>query len=850
MLAPGWVYWTICSLSIGARNVVGDEGLSQSTCPVRVEPDVQVATIQWPMCVEDRWTEREEAVTSTTTTTVAATATDSPSAGGVDGQPGHEDLDTESPLDNANFLSFEDWKKQNLAKVGQSVENVGGSRRSGAAGKQLRGRPTGINNALDSLGEDTEIELDFGGFGTTQEATAATAKPTSWDSAVQPGSGLDSVSERERHIEEENALAHSVPRTGISRRKDAGTTCKERFNYASFDCAATVLKTNREGMGSSSVLIENKDSYMLNECRADNKFLILELCDDILVDTVVLANYEFFSSIFHTFRVSVSDRYPAKLDQWKELGVYEARNTREVQAFAVENPLIWARYLKIEFLTHYGHEFYCPLSLIRVHGTTMLEEYKHDGDVGRVEDEMDETLEAPAMVDGHVNHAHDFPAATTELDSTASAEMWFNRGKEIETLLLKGPFGMTDTCGIHATSAEAAGFEELTQTVDSTVPGTNDATSVSSVEDTDTTPGTDAAPKEAMVDVQRASGSVNSTSTTSTVVSETAQQNATETDFQKEDTVSPSPEVIRSTTTTTSTTQPPSPNPTTQESFFKSVNKRLQMLESNSTLSLLYIEEQSRILRDAFNKVEKRQLAKTSTFLENLNQTVLDELKQFREQYDQVWKTVLLEFEHQRIHHHQELYAMSGQLGVLADELVFQKRVAVVQSIMVLVCFGLILFSPRGVVGSYIDFPSVQNMVSRSYSMRSSSPTFESPSMSPSSTRPASYRHNHSHSHHRHQHHHHHHRRNISEDSQNGGLASPTIAYSPPTPTSPTSDEEREEQRDDSAGGEGDTDMLAMSPVESHVRSRSSPPVLNGCVNDGDADYETVESPASSTSPT
>ena len=49
------------------------------------------------------------------------------------------------------------------------------------------------------------------------------------------------------------------------------------------------------------------------------------------------------------------------------------------------------------------------------------------------------------------------------------------------------------------------------------------------------------------------------------------------------------------------------------------------MLESNSTLSLLYIEEQSRILRDAFNKVEKRQLSKTSNFLENLNVTVLQD---------------------------------------------------------------------------------------------------------------------------------------------------------------------------------------------------------------------------------
>src|SRR5690606_17520947 len=120
----------------------------------------------------------------------------------------------------------------------------------------------------------------------------------------------------------------------------------------------------------------------------------LELCDDILVDTVVLANYEFFSSIFRTFRVSVSDRYPAKV--WKELGVFEARNTREVQAFAIENPLIWARYLKIEFLTHYGNEFYCPVSLVRVHGTTMMEEYKNE-EINAIEDVVpeEEVVEEP-----------------------------------------------------------------------------------------------------------------------------------------------------------------------------------------------------------------------------------------------------------------------------------------------------------------------------------------------------------------------------------------------------------------------------------------------------------------------
>ena len=44
-------------------------------------------------------------------------------------------------------------------------------------------------------------------------------------------------------------------------------------------------------------------------------------------------------------------------------------------------PLIWARYSKIEIASHYGNEFYCPNSLVRVHGKTMMEEFK-DADNG------------------------------------------------------------------------------------------------------------------------------------------------------------------------------------------------------------------------------------------------------------------------------------------------------------------------------------------------------------------------------------------------------------------------------------------------------------------------------------
>ena len=284
-------------------------------------------------------------ISSSTTTTAQETAQE-------------PDAETDSPLDNANFLSFEDWKRQNLVKAGQSPENLD-ARSHSSNGERKR---PGINNALDTLGEEGEIELDFSGFGASHE------KPS--HESASTGSS-------------DPSNAHSSLSSQTPRSKDAGKTCKERTNYASFDCAATILKNNPESKSGSSILVENKDSYMLSKCSAKNKFVIVELCSDILVDTIVLANYEFFSSIFRHFRISVSDRYPVKMEKWKDLGTFEARNTREVQAFLIENPLIWARYLRIEFLTHYGNEYYCPVSLLRVHGTTMMDEFRHQEEIAR-----------------------------------------------------------------------------------------------------------------------------------------------------------------------------------------------------------------------------------------------------------------------------------------------------------------------------------------------------------------------------------------------------------------------------------------------------------------------------------
>ncbi|KAL9623286.1 MAG: hypothetical protein Q9160_002393 [Pyrenula sp. 1 TL-2023] len=650
------------------------------------------------------------------------------------------ETDAESPLESGNFLSFEEWKKQNLANHGQSGDHIGRGRQY----PETRKRPSTLNTALDSLDDDAEIELNFPGFtpempNSDQSVHLEPTNNQATASAMEPSDG---------------------PPRAISRSKDAGKTCKERFNYASFDCAANVLKWNPQASGPSSVLVENKDSYMLNQCSAENKFIILELCDDIAIDTIVLANYEFFSSIFRSFRVSVSDRYPAKLDKWKTIGTYEARNSREVQAFLVENPIIWARYLRIEFLTHYGNEFYCPISLVRVHGTTMLEDYKRHEDAARAEEEGEEEasheIDEAAASRGEIL-SPEAVADAVRTDLAAEKEDDISTSTSIEPLsepsALNGTVpdvGSTDnltmaspTTPNHQTQYLSRNATESLVASPSLCPAPTSVSS-ESIKYTTTTSATSTSYHDQSDAVkQENSPSSSRKSQNTSVIHSTPSQGQTTGSSDKTKPVS-----TRTTNKTSainydtnrtagSATQPSPANPTIQESFFKSVQKRLQMLESNSSLSLQYIEDQSRILRDAFTKVEQRQLAKTTSFIDYLNSTVLSELRDFRQQYDQIWQSTVIELEGQRQQYQRDMTAMNARLGMLAEEVVFQKRLSILQSILVLLCLGLVLFS-RGGVANYLELPIVQNVMGRSQSFRFGSGLVDTPIDSPLATRPGS----------------------------------------------------------------------------------------------------------------
>ncbi|XP_049337459.1 SUN domain-containing ossification factor isoform X7 [Astyanax mexicanus] len=158
---------------------------------------------------------------------------------------------------------------------------------------------------------------------------------------------------------------------------------KNKNNYASVECGAKILSANSEAKSTSAILMENMDLYMLNPC-SNKIWFVIELCEPIQVKQLDIANFELFSSTPKDFLVSISDRYPT--NKWIKLGTFHARDERTVQSFPLDEQLyakyvkMFIKYIKIELLSHFGSEHFCPLSLIRVFGTSMVEEYDEISD--------------------------------------------------------------------------------------------------------------------------------------------------------------------------------------------------------------------------------------------------------------------------------------------------------------------------------------------------------------------------------------------------------------------------------------------------------------------------------------
>lgn len=190
-----------------------------------------------------------------------------------------------------------------------------------------------------------------------------------------------------------NRLSHSVPlgldefksRAFASKSKSANSQTGgvihrvepggEEYNYASASKGAKVLASNKEAKGASNILEKDKDKYLRNPCSAEEKFVIIELSEETLVDTFKLANFEHHSSNLKAFELYGSLVYPT--DDWIKIGNFTAPNAKTSQNFVLQEPK-WVRYLKLNLLSHHGSEFYCTLSVLEVYGVDAVERMLED----------------------------------------------------------------------------------------------------------------------------------------------------------------------------------------------------------------------------------------------------------------------------------------------------------------------------------------------------------------------------------------------------------------------------------------------------------------------------------------
>ncbi|NXF85754.1 SUCO factor, partial [Eubucco bourcierii] len=285
-------------------------------------------------------------------------------------------LEAELQSETSSFVS----PPESLA--GQHIENISSSHGKGKKTKsefesKVSAPEKGADEQKSALNasENLKREKDYKKTGEIDPTSVMTPK--------DPGDIPTFDEWKKKVMEVEKEKSQSMHPSTVGGQHSTKKVQKNRNNYASVECGAKILAANPEAKSTSAILMENMDLYMLNPCSTKIWFVV-ELCEPVQVKQFDIANHELFSSTPKDFLVSISDRYPT--NKWIKLGTFHARDERNVQSFPLDEQMyakyvkMFIKYIKVELISHFGSEHFCPLSLIRVFGTSMVEEYEEIAD--------------------------------------------------------------------------------------------------------------------------------------------------------------------------------------------------------------------------------------------------------------------------------------------------------------------------------------------------------------------------------------------------------------------------------------------------------------------------------------
>ncbi|KAJ1578090.1 hypothetical protein NDA12_004431 [Ustilago hordei] len=665
------------------------------------------------------------------------------------------------------FLSFNEWKELHAQNPSASVRDLHSStarkasqdtstqvqspspnatpRRTGSDGDHVHGEwdKKQLHTSSTQLSTPSEISTAPGGPSTTTTAPEDSPSPNTDVSSGQSSSADSSDAPVAKQANAEQ-VGFSVASGDTSAQL---SKLKHRWNFASLDCAAVVHRTNPEAKFASSILSEKKDRYMLSPCpqpsskvKGASQFVIVELCEEIKIDTIVLANYEFFSNMFKKFTVTAARQLTGRESDWAQLGVFRARNVRGQQVFRIPSAPrseAFFRYVRIDFLEHFGSEFYCPVSLLRVYGITEMEEYKrefeaHDADpdsipevIGAIQNTVDDA-QVPALDplpavpqpesllrEPYVNLDAANLTARDE-DIWRKHEQAFQRKLQnqsvvhdvAETELTEVATPQLDLVSPPATPQPGKAPLGLSQLA----PASSHGNTVDDVETAqcaiEDDPSLHRYSRDRCIVPRRQLRPFHHLETAALHYKQLKRQKLAsdpsphvKTNGSLKDAPTGVRQPVASAEADVDVNRgrrpsvqraPGTPqahgNPGT-ESVYRAIHRRLNALESNATLSHSYIEHSGQMLREVFARMERRQELRMSDMLRALNTSNWQQIESLKRRQHVDLQRAIFEFDVHRQQADTERRALLREVHILAEEVLLEKRLSIAQLVLLLVVF-------------------------------------------------------------------------------------------------------------------------------------------------------------------
>ncbi|THH09836.1 hypothetical protein EW145_g1726, partial [Phellinidium pouzarii] len=432
------------------------------------------------------------------------------------------------------------------------------------------------------------------------------------------------------------------------------------------------------------------------------QFVVVELCEDVRIDTVQLANFEFFSGVFKDFSVSVARTYSMDKEDWTPAGTYRAKNIRGIQSFRPPMRDFY-RFIRIDFHSHFGNEYYCPVSLLRVYGFTHLEQWKWEEwesgsqtKRGEAESGGRAIASAPTIVEDDVivglGESSESVVGAEENIGKMSEKSSEVVGTSLSAVTFTGEPTLMSGETRSSTTPPSETYDSSTVTHDPEVLSQDnlhsDTLSIISP-DVDTGSSTPSVSSQALQNEPSFSASFvslepshHSDSASGTAQNSSSSMSTTRSSQDQSSSSVPTiiPHESRSNLAVTST----------GESIYHTIMTRLSLLEGNSTLILMYIEEQTRSMRDALRRLEE-----DVGRLEGIGKA----------QAQSIQKTVN-EWERQRRRLEREHGELLTRVNYLTDEVMLEKRLGIAQLCLLLIVLFFLALT-RGSRGEPLMAPSV-----------------------------------------------------------------------------------------------------------------------------------------------